>query len=234
MRWSARSDTFTGNLALFRPLNVEYNRIKGATIHVRQEELGVRQYSAGALTSHADYLFGRFESTFRASDVPGVITGFFLHRNSPHQEIDIEIAGNVPTRLLVNVFYNPGGDGDQFDYGYRGSPSYIELGFDASKGEHRYAIEWTPSEIRWLVDDLLVHRRVLWNPTPIPHLPMKLHFNAWPPRSFDLAGRLKTRKLPAMAHVRSIRVSARGPLVLDKSERDLLDSNEAAISGFSI
>ncbi|NTH42739.1 family 16 glycosylhydrolase [Agrobacterium rhizogenes] len=234
LRWSARSDTFTGNLALFRPLNVECNGIGGATIYVRQEELGVRQYSAGALTSHADYLFGRFESTFQASDVPGVITGFFLHRNSPHQEIDIEIAGNMPTRLLVNVFYNPGGDGDQFDYGYRGSPSYIELGFDASKGEHRYAIEWTPSEIRWLVDDLLVHRRVLWNPTPIPHLPMKLHFNAWPPRSSDLAGRLKTRRLPAMAHVRSIRVSARSPLVLDKSERDLLDSNEAAISGFLI
>ncbi len=78
LRWSARSDTFTGNLALFRPLNVEYNRIGGATIYVRQEELGVRQYSAGALTSHADYLFGRFESTFRASDVPGVITGFFF------------------------------------------------------------------------------------------------------------------------------------------------------------
>lgn len=232
--WSARSDTFTGNLALFRPLNVEYNRTEGATIYVRREELGVRQYSAGALTSRADYLFGRFESTFRASDVPGVITGFFLHRNSPHQEIDIEIPGNMPTCLLVNVFYNPGSDGDQFDYGYRGSPSNIELGFDASKGEHRYAIEWTPNEIRWLVDDLLVHRRVLWNPTPIPHLPMKLHFNAWPPRSSDLAGRLTTRRLPASAHVRSIRVSARRPLVLESSERDLSDSNESAISGVSI
>lgn len=234
LRWSARSDTFTGNLALFRPLNVEYDRAEGATIYVRREELGVRQYSAGALTSQADYLFGKFESTFRASDVPGVITGFFLHRNSPHQEIDIEIAGNMPTRLLVNVFYNPGSDGDQFDYGYRGSPSEIELGFDASKGEHRYAIEWTPNEIRWLVDDLLVHRRVLWNPTPIPHLPMKLHFNAWPPRSSDLAGRLKTRRLPASAHVRSIRVSAHRPLVLEKSERDLSDSNEAAITGVSM
>ncbi|MBX4865323.1 family 16 glycosylhydrolase [Rhizobium bangladeshense] len=232
--WYPRSDTFTGNLALFRPLNVEYNGAEGATIYVRREELGVRQYSAGALTSQADYLFGKFESTFRASDVPGVITGFFLHRNSPHQEIDIEIAGNMPTRLLVNVFYNPGSDGDKFDYGYRGSPSNIELGFDASKGEHRYAIEWTPNEIRWLVDDLLVHRRVLWNPTPIPHLPMKLHFNAWPPRSSDLAGRLKTRRLPASAHVRSIRVSARRPLVLEKSERDLSDSNEAVISGVSI
>ncbi|MDM0081706.1 family 16 glycosylhydrolase [Variovorax sp. J31P179] len=211
LRWSARSDTFTGNLALFRPLNVEFDGGDGAMFHVRREELGVRQYSAGALSSRASYLYGRFESTFRASNVPGVITGFFLHRNSPHQEIDIEIAGNMPSRLLVNVFYNPGGEGAQFDYGYRGAPSHIELGFDASKGMHRYAIEWTPCEIRWWVDDRLVHRRVLWDPTPIPHLPMKLHANTWPTRSADLAGRLRTRRLPAITHVQSIRAKPQDP-----------------------
>lgn len=218
LRWSARSDTFTGNLALFRPLNVEFDGVEGATLHVRREELGVRQYSAGALSSHAKYLFGRFESTFQASNVPGVITGFFLHRNSPHQEIDIEIAGNMPKRLLVNVFYNPGDEGAQFDYGYRGAPSHIELGFDASKGMHRYVIEWTPCEIRWWVDDRLVHRRALWDPTPIPHLPMKLHVNTWPSRSTQLAGRLNTRRLPAMTHVQSIRARAHGPSLLERQE----------------
>lgn len=216
LRWSARSDTFTGNLALFRPLNVEFDGVEGARFHVRREDLGVRQYSAGALSSHAKYLFGRFESTFQASNVPGVITGFFLHRNSPHQEIDIEIAGNMPNRLLVNVFYNPGDEGAQFDYGYRGSPSHIELGFDASKGMHRYAIEWTPWEIRWWVDDRIVHRRVLWDPTPIPHLPMELHVNTWPSRSTQLAGRLNTRRLPAMTHVQSIRARAHGPSLLER------------------
>ncbi len=223
LRWSVRSDTFTGNLALFRPLNVEFDDVEGAVLHVRQEELGVRQYSAGALTNHADYLFGRFEATFRASDVPGVITGFFLHRNSPHQEIDIEIAGNLTDRLLVNVFYNPGDHGAQFDYGYRGSPSHIELGFDASRGMHRYAIEWTPCEIRWLVDDLLVHRRVLWDPTPIPHLPMQLHFNAWPSRSSHLAGRLSPRRLPAKVHVQSIRALALGPSAPERETSASID-----------
>jgi beta-glucanase (GH16 family) len=223
LRWSARSDTFAGNLALFRPLNIEFDESEGATIHVRREELGARQYSAGALTSHAAYLYGRFESTFQASSVPGVITGFFLHRNSPHQEIDIEIAGNMPNRLLINVFYNPGDEGAQFDYGYRGAPNYIELGFDASKGMHRYAIEWTPWEIRWLVDDLLVHRRVLWDPTPIPHLPMKLHFNAWPTRSSQLAGRLNNRRLPTMANVQSIRALAHGPSAQEHQARVLHD-----------
>jgi len=234
LHWSARSDTFTGNLALFRPQNVESVGVKGATIHVRREELGVRRYSAGALTSHTDYLFGRFESVFQASNVPGVITGFFLHRNSPHQEIDVEIAGNMPNRLLVNVFYNPGGHGAPFDYGFRGAPSCIELGFDASKGMHRYAIEWTPCEVRWFVDDLLVHRRVVWNPTPIPHLPMKLHFNAWPSRSFKLAGRLNTRRLPAMVHVQSIRARAHGPSVFEQEAGIPLGSDEPAIFGVSM
>lgn len=211
--WIARSDTFTGNLALFRHLNVEYDSLDGATLQVRQEDLGVRAYSAGAITSNADYLFGRFEAVFQASDVPGVVTGFFLHRNLPHQEIDIEIAGNRTDRLLANVFYNPGEDGARFDYGYRGCPCQIELGFDASKGLHRYAIEWTPHEIRWLVDGILVHRRVLWNPTPIPHLPMKLHINAWPSRSSQLAGRLRNRRLPATVRVRSIQVCGYGSLL---------------------
>ncbi|RRN64290.1 glycosyl hydrolase family protein [Caulobacter sp. 602-1] len=229
--WSARTDTFTGNLALFRPSNVEYDDVGGATIYVRQENLGARQFSAGALSSHAEHCFGRFEATFQASNAPGVVTGFFLHRNSPHQEIDIEIAGNLPNRLLVNVFYNPGGPGAKFDYGYRGSPSYIELGFDASKGLHRYAIEWTPSEIRWFVDDLLVHRRVLWDPTPIPHLPMKLHFNTWPSRASQLAGRLNTRRLPAMAQVQSIRARAHGPSVFRQNSKVLRMSGETVING---
>jgi GR25 family glycosyltransferase involved in LPS biosynthesis len=177
--WLLRSDTFTGNLALFRPSNVEFSPEIGAVFFVKRESLGVRDYTAASLCSRNEYLFGRFEATIQASNVPGVVTGLFLHRNSPRQEIDIEIAGNRPDRLLVNVFYNPGGERANFDYGYRGAPSYIELGFDASKASHRFAIEWTPCEIRWFVDDNLVHRRAIWDPTPIPHLPMTLHFNSW-------------------------------------------------------
>ncbi len=137
-----------------------------------------------------------------------MVTGFFLHRDSPRQEIDIEIAGNRTDRLLVNVFYTPGGEGAKFDYGYRGAASYIDLGFDASESEHLFAIEWGPCEIRWLVDNRLVHRRVDWEPTPIPHLPMALHVNAWPSRSKELAGRLTNRRLPTTTFIGSISLEA--------------------------
>lgn len=207
-RWMLRDDTFSGNLALFRPANVSTNPAGGVELQVAQASLGVRNLSAAAVSSRDRFLYGRFEATLQATDVPGLVTGFFLHRDSPRQEIDVEITGDRPNRVLVNVFYNPGSDGAKFDYGYRGTPVSIDLGFDASKALHTYAIEWEPDEIRWLVDGRVVHRRVLWDPTPIPHLPMTLHVNTWPTRSSELAGRLVLHTLPAAARVRRIAVGA--------------------------
>jgi hypothetical protein len=207
-RWMLRDDTFPGNMALFRPANVSIDPVGGAELQVAQASLGVRNLSAAAISSRSRFLHGRFEATLRATDVPGLVTGFFLHRDSPRQEIDVEITGDSPNRVLVNVFYNPGSDCAKFDYGYRGTPVSIELGFDASKALHTYAIEWEPDEIRWLVDGRIVHRRVLWDPTPIPHLPMTLHVNTWPTRSRELAGRLLLRALPAATFVRRIAVDA--------------------------
>lgn len=206
--WEARDDTFPGNLGLFRPQNVVLRRDSGISLIVRPEPLKVRNFSAGALSSRGRFLFGRFEIEMKAVRVPGLVTGFFLHRDSPRQEIDIEIVGNRCDHLLVNVFYNPGQEGSKFDYGYRGTPTCIPLGFDASDAIHKYAIEWDPWEIRWLVDDRLVHSRGNWNPTPIPQLPMTLHVNTWPTRSHELAGRLVQHTLPAGSVIRSISVDA--------------------------
>lgn len=207
-RWLVRNDTFPGNLGLFRPANVTAAAGGGLSLEVIEEPLGVRNLSAAAISTRTSFLFGRFEATLQATNVPGLVTGFFLHRDSPRQEIDVEILGNQPDQLLVNVFYNPGTDGAKFDYGYRGTPAIIKLGFDASKAPHRFTIEWDPCEIRWFIDEALVHRRATWDPTPIPDLPMTLHVNTWPARSRELAGRLARRALPASAIVRRIAVDA--------------------------
>jgi beta-glucanase (GH16 family) len=193
---------------LFRPANVTPQLSGGVSLAVIEEPLGVRNLSAAAISSRGSFLFGRFEVMLRATNVPGLVTGFFLHRDSPRQEIDIEITGNRPDHILANVFYNPGSEGAKFDYGYRGAPASIPLGFDASKEFHRFVIEWHSCEIRWFVDNELVHQRVIWDPTPIPHLPMILHVNTWPTRSRKLAGRLDFHSLPASAILRRIAIDA--------------------------
>jgi len=166
----------------------------------------VRKYSSGALTTHSEFLFGRFEAILKPPKTTGLITGLFLHRNSPRQEIDIEFLGKYPRKLLLNVFYNPGDEGARFDFGYRGTPVLVNLGFDVTKDFHTYAIEWEPNELRWYVDNQLIHRRVNWNPTPIPHLPMKFHVNHWPSKSRELAGKLSNKSLPSFTSLRSVKL----------------------------
>lgn len=206
--WELRDDTFPGNLGLFRPDNVILNDISGLSLVVKAEQLGVREYSAAAISSKMKFLYGRFEVSLRAAKIPGIVTGFFLHRDSPRQEIDIEFVGNRPNHMLINVFYNPGDEGAKFDYGYRGTPTLIPLGFDASEDFHDYMIEWSPDEIKWFVDGVMVCRRGVWGPTPIPHLPMTLHANTWPTRSKELAGRLQIRSLPGITYIRKVSVDA--------------------------
>ena len=206
--WLLRDDTFPSNLALFEPSNFSTTDDGAARLTLHKERSGVRDYTSASICSRQTFLYGRFEAEIRPANAPGVVTGVFLHRNSPRQEIDIELLGKDTTKLLLNVYYNPGSDGARFEYGYRGTPVLIDLGFDASEDFHRYRVEWSPTAIRWFVDDRLVHERFNWEPTPIPHLPMQFHVNLWPSRSVELAGRLLDRKLPASSAIRSIQLKA--------------------------
>ena len=92
-----------------------------------------------------------------------------------YSEIDImEYLGHEP-----NVFYGT------LHYttfqGEKKSSSGKLTTVDLSKDFHLYVLEWEPNEIRWFVDDSLVHRTVLG----VPHTPHYLILNtavggAWP------------------------------------------------------
>jgi beta-glucanase (GH16 family) len=207
--WMLRDDTFPGNLALFAPHNFSVGSNEIAQLTIREERTPVRRFTSAALCSRRQYLYGRFMAEVRASNIPGLITGLFLHRNSPKQEIDIELLGKDTRKMLVNVFYNPGTEGSRLEYGYRGTPTLVDLGFDASRDFHRYEIEWYPTSILWRVDGEVVYERVNWEPTPVPHLPMQFNVNLWHSRSRELAGNLNVADLPATAELRALRIYSR-------------------------
>jgi GR25 family glycosyltransferase involved in LPS biosynthesis len=202
LKFPQRIETFPGNLAAFVQEGLAYDA-DGAKLTCSRAEMGARHYKSGAFASAQTFGHGRFEAEIKSARGSGLITGFFLHRDSPRQEIDIEIAGDDPHRMLVNVYFNPGDDGAAMAYGYRGSPCYVELGFDATLDFHLYTIDWHPDSISWSVDGRIVHQRVSWDPTPIPHLPMRLHANLWAPRSEELAGRIDESALPSSATFRN-------------------------------
>ena len=202
--WVLRDDTFPSNLALFKPDNFAISTNKVGQLTLREESASVRQFTSASIASRQRYLYGRFVADLRPSNVPGVITGMFLHRNAPRQEIDLEFLGKDTTSLLVNVYYNPGVEGTKLEYGYRGTPMLIELGFDAASEFHQYEIEWCSDYILWRVDGRLVCKREMWEPTPVPHLPMQFNVNLWLSRSKKLAGRLVTGHLPTQSYIRNI------------------------------
>ena len=194
--WMLRDDTFPGNLSVFRPDNVEVLTEGVGRLNLRAEHVQRREYTSAAITSRDAFRYGKFSAKLKPACGPGIVTGFFLHRNSPKQEIDFEFLGKDTSKALLNVYYNPGQEGTRMEYGYRGTPALVELGFDAARAFHLYEIEWNETRIRWLVDGRCIHERVLWDPTPIPHLPMQLHVNIWHPRSEELAGRIDLNRLP--------------------------------------
>ncbi|MCW5796842.1 MAG: family 16 glycosylhydrolase [Nitrospira sp.] len=178
----------------------------GVHLVLNKAAKGPRPYRSGSFASVQSFGHGRFQAEIKGARGAGLVTGFFLHRASPRQEIDIELTGDEPQRMLVNVYFNPGDAGTALDFGYRGSPCKIDLGFDATQDFHVYTIEWRPGFISWSVDGVTVHSRVGWDPSPIPHLPMRLHANLWAPRSDELAGRIDESVLPATAVFKNISI----------------------------
>ena len=199
------TETFPGNLASFSQDGLVHDR-EGAHLIISKISAGSRLYRSGAFASVRSFEHGRFEAEIRSACGSGLVTGFFLHRDAPRQEIDVELPGDDPRCMLVNVYFNPGDDGAAIGFGYRGSPRRIDLGFDATLDFHLYAIDWRPGRIVWSVDGRIVHERVGWDPTPIPHLPMRLHANLWAPRSTELAGQIDHSALPATATFKNVSV----------------------------
>lgn len=204
--WNLRDDTFPSNMALFTPANVVHSEGQ-ALLTLREEETSVRGLTSGAIASSAFYRYGSFKAELCPSGVPGLVTGMFLHRNGPRQEIDIEFLGRDTNKMLVNVFYNPGPEGTKLEYGYRGTPTMIDLGFDAAEDFHTYQIDWLPNMIRWLVDGEVAYERMTWDPTPIPNQPLQFNLNLWHSRSREFAGELSLSRLPATARIRSIEIA---------------------------
>lgn len=209
--WEPLADTFPCNLAMFAPENVVFREGGGLSLWLRSEARGDRAFTAASVATRKDsgvqHLYGRFEADLKPPKRDGTLTALFLYRFDPWQEIDLEFLGRDTTKVMANVYYNAGEEGDPFNYGHRGTPVLVDLGFDAAADFHRYAIEWDPNEIRWFVDDRLIHARSSGHPTPVPHLPMRLFVNLWPNCSEELVGSVAPSTLPAAAEVRSVRVS---------------------------
>lgn len=206
--WSILEDTFPSNQSLFSKENfsISSELDSGFQLEITNSVQGDKKYASSSIVSIVKYIHGSFEISMKPIKGEGIISAFFLHRNDPWQEIDIEFLGHDTTKILLNVYFNPGIVNTKYNFGLRGTPVLIDLGFDASEDFHDYRIEWEYHEIRWYVDNEIIHVRKTWMPTPIPNLPMAVYVNAWITNSEELAGKFDESSLPKTSFIRSIKI----------------------------
>ena len=112
-------ETFPGNMAGFDQEGIVYTN-DGAHLVLSKVTARNRPYRSGSLASVSSFDHGRFAAEIKAARGSGIVTGFFLYRDCPRQEIDIELTGDDPHSMLVNVYFNPGDDGVSLAFGNRG------------------------------------------------------------------------------------------------------------------
>lgn len=59
-------------------------KLNNHSLNFKDVSTSVCPYTSGALVTKNKYLYGKFKVELRPSNVSGIITGVFLHRNSPH------------------------------------------------------------------------------------------------------------------------------------------------------
>lgn len=94
--------------------------------------------------------------------VSGAVFGMFLYqaswKNDPWREYDIEFVGGDTTEVQLNIHFEDA-DGRRVSLGQaRGGPVTVDLGFDAAKGMHDYAIEVSPRKVEFRVDGKVLGR----------------------------------------------------------------------------
>ncbi|RZJ46345.1 MAG: glycosyl hydrolase family protein, partial [Chryseobacterium sp.] len=151
IHWRFLEDSFASNLSAFVTKNLKPISGGGCELILSNEVNKLRQYSSASISTKLKYLYGRFSVIMKPVKMDGVVTAFFLHRNDPWQEIDFEFLGKDTTRILINVYFNPGGNDYGWNYGVRGTPVLIDLGFDAADDYHTYTILWDRDGISWYV-----------------------------------------------------------------------------------
>lgn len=134
-----------------------------------------KSYSSGEYRTNNTFSYGTFETNMKAAKGSGTVTSFFLYTGNPWDEIDVEILGKDTTKVQFNYYVN----------GVGGHEKIVDLGFDASAGFHKYAIEYGNGYINWYIDGKWkwgVNNNGMNAPkgAAMPSHPMQIMVNLWP------------------------------------------------------
>jgi beta-glucanase (GH16 family) len=190
-RWEVAEHTFEENYADFSTANaVTEEGFLKLGVRVKPAGSTGKPYSAAEVRTWATFACGKFLVRSRVAPAFGVVSTFFgfhdFFQNAAAEDWnEIVIESSAPSRIdCVYTRENPSLPG-----GKDRVPSTETVPFDATADFHVYGLEWTPTEVRYLVDGAAA----LSLPAEIAadlNRPKRIVMSAYPstrlaPRSFD-------------------------------------------------
>ena len=155
-----------------------------------------KPYKGGELRTEDSFRYGRFEVRMKSALGNGVVSSFFTYNdfwedgldNSYWNEIDFEWLGNYNDKVQTNLIIQ-----NEWDF-----PELIDMNTSPHDDFHTYAIEWTPTHVKFFIDDQLFRSVDNFYADSL-YYHQKLMMNIWQPTYDDWVGEFDSNILPVYA-----------------------------------
>ena len=158
------------------------------------------QYYGAEVYSKEKVLYGKFEFAMQSDHASGTLSTFFLYDDvswsgrAPWAEIDMEVLQKEKNLFQSNII-----TGSRWQRRHSEQLHYVSA--DLTQGWTKYAIEWKPNSVAWLINDVKVRETVGGQAYDISRTPMSYRFNHWASSLPEWTGRIDNSKLPVFQKI---------------------------------
>jgi len=210
-RWALQTFSFDGNLAQFSTKNASVtNGILSIALTPEPTD-DAKPYRGVELRSIPTITYGKVEARIRFAKGAGVVSSLVLIYTpwpaDDWNEIDIEHLGKQADNVQLNCLVYKGAPTTPpvtTSVSPTQDPQMAPLGFDAEADFHVYAMEWTPSSVRFTADGALL--RSWSSEVSRMKLPQNILLTIWASNAPSWAGAVGSDSAPTTADVDWIKV----------------------------
>ena len=156
--------SWTGSNRTHSPANVTI--VNGVlALKLSGSQTGQLPVCAEITSKRADFRYGSYRASIKTTNIAGGVVGWFVYRDSPLNEIDVEFL----TEDITQVHYTLHHIQTSVDY------KTYKLNFDPSAAFHEYRFDWYADSVKYFIDG---------NPTvtlknQVPDLDCQIMLNHW-------------------------------------------------------
>lgn len=103
---------------------------------------GTKPVCAEIVSKRSNFRYGSYSASIKTSKTPGGVVGWFIYRDSPLNEVDVEML----TRENRNLYFTLHHVQTNVD------SKVVKLNFDPTEAFHEYRFDWRPDRVDYFID----------------------------------------------------------------------------------